>query len=371
MMEDGGFLVRFRERREERSRLESLKARAETERDSADPDVAERVIAELARRAAELEQTERVELKGFVSGLKERREELRKTEQDLAELDFRRHIGELEEVEVEIRRESLSLKARETKRNLEKELEEYRALRRFIDENDDQSAESGSSADRSELDQGVAQAESDLRETKPPVRREVPPPRLEAGQESIIVNQDFVASAPAEEELDDLSQLDVLAQTLDQMSPSQGDDLAPVPMPEPIPSGESSAQMLDGIPSTPLLAEEENDSGMRTGESSTSLTGEPMLILKGRDGAERASYLLRPGVSTIGRGLDNECVLDDRAVSRKHATLASEGDGEFRITDLGSENGTYVNGVRITSQLLKDGDEVHMGKSTLVFSAGR
>lgn len=53
-------------------------------------------------------------------------------------------------------------------------------------------------------------------------------------------------------------------------------------------------------------------------------------------------------------------LVQDTTVSRKHATLRHEG-GSWTLTDLGSSNGTFVNGVRIATQTLRPGDEVTLG----------
>jgi pSer/pThr/pTyr-binding forkhead associated (FHA) protein len=64
----------------------------------------------------------------------------------------------------------------------------------------------------------------------------------------------------------------------------------------------------------------------------------------------------------IGRGSDNEIVLDTKHVSRYHAVLLA-GPVNTSIEDLNSTNGVFVNGKRVTRQVLKDGDKVHIGKS--------
>ncbi len=61
----------------------------------------------------------------------------------------------------------------------------------------------------------------------------------------------------------------------------------------------------------------------------------------------------------IGRGLDSDLILPDRAVSRRHARL--ELSGRIRIKDLGGPLGTYVNGQRITSRQLAVGDRIAIG----------
>ena len=52
----------------------------------------------------------------------------------------------------------------------------------------------------------------------------------------------------------------------------------------------------------------------------------------------------------IGRTPDNGLVLSDLDVSRNHAELRKSATGSYEIVDLGSHNGTYVNGQRVTSK---------------------
>jgi hypothetical protein len=73
-------------------------------------------------------------------------------------------------------------------------------------------------------------------------------------------------------------------------------------------------------------------------------------------------------VATIGRLPECEIKLDDPNVSRRHAELAPSGDS-FLVRDLGSTNGTKVNGIRVTERLLEDGDEVVLGNTRLRFEA--
>jgi hypothetical protein len=68
----------------------------------------------------------------------------------------------------------------------------------------------------------------------------------------------------------------------------------------------------------------------------------------------------------IGRLPECEVVLSDSNVSRRHAELRRKGDGIF-VTDLGSTNGTRVNGAPIREQLLASGDEISVGSTRLIF----
>lgn len=68
----------------------------------------------------------------------------------------------------------------------------------------------------------------------------------------------------------------------------------------------------------------------------------------------------------MGRDEECELVMNDIAVSRRHARIALEGN-HFVLHDLGSGNGTFLNGVRINSEPLASGDEIVIGERTLRF----
>ncbi|MEU4731240.1 FHA domain-containing protein [Streptomyces sp. NPDC023588] len=69
-------------------------------------------------------------------------------------------------------------------------------------------------------------------------------------------------------------------------------------------------------------------------------------------------------VVRIGRAPDNDLVIDDLTVSRRHAELRALADGTYEIADLGSHNGTYLNGSRVErSAFLIEGDIVGIGHS--------
>jgi pSer/pThr/pTyr-binding forkhead associated (FHA) protein len=70
---------------------------------------------------------------------------------------------------------------------------------------------------------------------------------------------------------------------------------------------------------------------------------------------------------TMGRGADNDLVFPDIACSRRHC-IVEERNGDFVVSDLGSGNGTLVNGRRIQDQVLKDGDEIEIGSTILQFN---
>jgi hypothetical protein len=68
----------------------------------------------------------------------------------------------------------------------------------------------------------------------------------------------------------------------------------------------------------------------------------------------------------IGRGLQADVRFKDRRVSRRNTIIVFVND-EFRIRDLGSGNGTLLNGSRVGEYVLKDGDEVTVGRTKLIF----
>lgn len=68
----------------------------------------------------------------------------------------------------------------------------------------------------------------------------------------------------------------------------------------------------------------------------------------------------------IGRGLNNDVILEDSRVSRHHAQLRYRAR-RFWITDLGSTNGTFVNNEQVQEQALRDGDVVSLGGLELIF----
>ncbi|GAT12453.1 ABC transporter ATP-binding protein [Mycolicibacterium novocastrense] len=76
-----------------------------------------------------------------------------------------------------------------------------------------------------------------------------------------------------------------------------------------------------------------------------------------------------PGAVKIGRATDNDIVVPDVLASRHHATLVPTPAGT-EIVDNRSINGTFVNGARVDSALLRDGDRVTIGNIDLVFSGG-
>jgi hypothetical protein len=77
---------------------------------------------------------------------------------------------------------------------------------------------------------------------------------------------------------------------------------------------------------------------------------------------------LGDGTITIGRSAESEVRLTDTSVSRRHAEVRATGDA-WTVVDLGSTNGTKVNGIVITERKLRDGDVISTGDSDIRFEA--
>ena len=77
-----------------------------------------------------------------------------------------------------------------------------------------------------------------------------------------------------------------------------------------------------------------------------------------------SSYVVGDSEVTVGRLSDSEILLDDISVSRLHVVIRAVGD-RHHLHDSGSLNGTYVNGRRVDSAELVDGDEIQVGRYKL------
>ncbi len=77
--------------------------------------------------------------------------------------------------------------------------------------------------------------------------------------------------------------------------------------------------------------------------------------------AGRRMHDIKEDVVTVGRGPESDIFLDDVTVSRRHAEI-ERGERGYRIRDVGSLNGTYVNRVRVDAVDLRNGDEIQVGK---------
>jgi pSer/pThr/pTyr-binding forkhead associated (FHA) protein len=77
-------------------------------------------------------------------------------------------------------------------------------------------------------------------------------------------------------------------------------------------------------------------------------------------------FPLTRDVTTIGRKLDNDLVIQDILVSRKHSEIRFE-DGKYHIYDLGSTGGTYLNNKKVEESILYSGDLILISNIPLMF----
>jgi pSer/pThr/pTyr-binding forkhead associated (FHA) protein len=87
------------------------------------------------------------------------------------------------------------------------------------------------------------------------------------------------------------------------------------------------------------------------------------------DGAPALTFRVGPGgLKTMGRAVRADFILDAPLVSRLHCRFAALSSGELEVDDLGSTNGTFVNGQRVDRACLRAGDRVRVGRVELVVS---
>jgi pSer/pThr/pTyr-binding forkhead associated (FHA) protein len=94
-------------------------------------------------------------------------------------------------------------------------------------------------------------------------------------------------------------------------------------------------------------------------------SGSVLVVIK-RGPTTGSRFLLDQPVTSAGRHPNSDIFLDDVTVSRRHVEFRRE-NSEFRIVDIDSLNGTYVNRKPVQSAVLANGDEIQIGKFRLVF----
>lgn len=100
------------------------------------------------------------------------------------------------------------------------------------------------------------------------------------------------------------------------------------------------------------------------------LSEEDAMLIVHRGPGKGARFLISD-VTSVGRSPESEVFLDDVTVSRKHALISIQPDGAFRIADLASLNGTYLNSKAVVDATLTTGDEIQIGKFHMLFFGGK
>jgi predicted nucleic acid-binding Zn-ribbon protein len=122
---------------------------------------------------------------------------------------------------------------------------------------------------------------------------------------------------------------------------------------------DSRIQQLEADLEKRISAGAASDSAAMTGEE-IALEGPARVLIRTDGNTDFVHVLARR--TRIGRGPDNEIVLDTKHVSRYHAVLLA-GPVHTSVEDLNSTNGVFVNGKRVARQVLKDGDRVTIGRT--------
>ena len=94
-----------------------------------------------------------------------------------------------------------------------------------------------------------------------------------------------------------------------------------------------------------------------------------IVVLEGCNKGQQ--ILLSKAYTTLGRHRDNEIQLNHPSVSSKHAAIYFSESLEWRIEDLGSKNGTLLNGSRVKAFALRSGDKIFIGDTLMQFSVER
>ncbi|GGB36678.1 hypothetical protein GCM10011492_29290 [Flexivirga endophytica] len=133
--------------------------------------------------------------------------------------------------------------------------------------------------------------------------------------------------------------------------------------------GDATAR-FSAVPGDEAVAERPSSTDIRLSGSDQAtidaLRPGTALLLSLRGPNSGARFLLDDAEVSVGRHPSSDIFLDDVTVSRRHAVFRRT-DAGYAVTDVGSLNGTYVNGELVDSHDLATGDEVMVGKFRLVF----
>jgi pSer/pThr/pTyr-binding forkhead associated (FHA) protein len=133
-------------------------------------------------------------------------------------------------------------------------------------------------------------------------------------------------------------------------------------------AGETTATITFGGPTAQPEHGEDRPMNDADAAAVDALPAGSALLVVQRGPSAGSRFLLDTDVVSAGRHPESEIFLDDVTVSRRHAEFR-RGAGGYRVADVGSLNGTYVNRDRIDEVALQGGDEVQIGKYRLVYFA--
>ena len=91
-----------------------------------------------------------------------------------------------------------------------------------------------------------------------------------------------------------------------------------------------------------------------------------LIIISAKTAATIGKMLkLDKGEFVMGRAPDTQLQVEDDGISRKHCKITMAPNGHFQLVDLGSTNGTFLNGIKVNVATLQDGDKIQVGSNTV------
>lgn len=358
--------------RHEQAQLVAFRARADEMKARVDARVYERVVGDydrresaLTERAAPLEARARVEFRKLRTRHDAVTETRRSAEFDKAEIEFRHSVGEIDD-------EALAQRIRAPEDVLatcQAELGALEVLKaRFVEAYADVEAESAQPEGVAVELPAVEPAASAPIATATP---DLAPDEVDIQAAPEAEGMPAVASPEPEAPSPPPSQpppLPVVASA----APEAEAEAAPEPEAASGPEAPSLAfqqapTQLFEVPSQ-LFADPEEppaDAGQTTQEpdaDATFILPDAVLV----DAAHGLTEFRLGAMNYIGRADDNQIRLKSGDISRRHAMISAS-EGAYLLRDLQSQNGTFVNGQRIASHVLADGDRVRVGNIELVF----
>lgn len=101
--------------------------------------------------------------------------------------------------------------------------------------------------------------------------------------------------------------------------------------------------------------------------SETKTTSAYLIIISAKTPATVGKMVkIEKGELIMGRSPDTQLQCEDDGISRKHCKLSVAPNGNYQLVDLGSTNGTFLNGIKVNVATLQDGDKIQIGANTVV-----
>ncbi len=299
-------------------------------------------------------------LRGIRSGVEASLEEVAMEKE---ELEFRRELGEFEDAQFQERLQECEQRLSERQRELEridgigKEF-----VGAFHSEEDLESSPpaEGPAPLSPASPEGAAPPPpspgAEATAVRPPPSLSIPPQPAETSSEALRLTHDASPAVAAGNDT-------VIGAGGPKPAPADSPDATRIDGRGPgFPAGQSAPRPLP----VPTLATGP-PSGFNPPPAATRALPRPRLIIP-LEGANSREHVLSPGVTSIGRSPKSDLCLPQSEVSRHHADIAFGPDG-YKVIDMGSPNGIFVNGKRVKEQRLAEGDVILIGMQKLMFKS--